>query len=210
MAFSRTLTTLSLAILGFLGSSSDASAQNIEFSASEINGMLYIESGVSGAEETFIVTQSNNRIRIDHSLSVDPLIFVATRIESIHFLGDDDRDDFYNYTELPSDQYGAGGDDRLNGGAAEDYLDGGDGVDYLYGGGSDDTLDPGLRPEEGAAVGDSGRDTVKVTTYGIVGIPGRYYYEFQQRFSGNPGLDAEIIDDDFQPITWNDFLLLLK
>ena len=81
-----------------------------------------------------------------------------------------DGDDTISLTPavtLPSQVYGEGGNDRLNGGAGRDALFGGDGGDRFYGGGGNDTLSGGngrdvLKGQGGRdrMLGDDGNDNL--------------------------------------------------
>lgn len=81
-------------------------------------------------------------------------------IDSIVFVGEDERDIFTNNTYLPSAIYGNGGDDSLTGGYNTDLIYGGEGIDSLFGRNGDDYLDPGFDFVEAEVYGGEDDDTI--------------------------------------------------
>lgn len=106
-------------------------------------------------------------------------------IETIHFFGDDDRDEFWNMTNLRSYQSGGRGDDFLVGGSNHDKLYGELGKDSLWGMAGDDWLDAGIDVIEGVVYGDDGDDTLIHHHYTLKGHP----------FSSSPSASFQIISE---------------
>ena len=121
-------------------------------------------------------------------------------ISKIVFRGYGGDDEFYNFSDLPSEAYGGPGRDTLQGGSYEDLLIGGSGVDRLYGGSGVDTLYAHERPAEFAidasvlfdspGASDPDHEVVRETlVYEYYSVPGpeALVYDY---LHGGPGDDA--------------------
>lgn len=160
--------SLAFALVASLGMDVGASAKDW---VDKDDDIIYLTSVEPNADEYFIV-----EFEYDHDGDVDDVLITyyhqegsghvkdtkkydADELDSIHFVGDEDLDGFYNYTDLPSVAYGGGGTDYLVGGDSTDEFFGEEGKDFLYGNGGNDKLDAGEDFVEGTVDGGEGEDS---------------------------------------------------
>ncbi len=158
------------ALLGFatvLTASTQVLAIDVSVVAAKQGNVLVIRSSEPGAER-FDISPGNGELAITHnhggSKQPETEYWSYGLFDRVIFHGDDDRDEFYNWTEKPLRAYGYGGNDVLRGGGADDVLVGGVGKDFLYGLGGDDELYPGMDLEEGAVDGGTGIDYAELVS----------------------------------------------
>jgi Ca2+-binding RTX toxin-like protein len=96
----------------------------------------------------------------------EPVDFpVAQGWNSVRFMGSTGNDRFINYSALPTEASGNGGNDYIHGGTGNDTLHGGDHNDTLYGGAGNDVLSGGYGSD--VFHGGSGTDTLKESSNSI-------------------------------------------
>lgn len=149
------------------------------------NHILEITSDQSGIEK-YDIDIDNGKIEITYSYNGRSEVHVMQHPASIiRFVGDDDRDEFYNWTKIELHAYGHGGNDELWGGGGDDHLFGDGGEDYLYGQGGDDILDAGPDLVEGTVHGGPGdSDQASIRTYQI--FVGLRHMNYRQGFRDAP------------------------
>lgn len=150
------------ALIASFGMPGEASAKSW---VDKDDDVVYLTSDKSNSDEYFIIEIDDDDVLItyyyqdEEEHKKDTKKYDEDDVISIHFVGDDDFDGFYNYTDLPSEAYGGGGTDYLIGGGGTDKLFGEEGKDYLFGYGGDDELDAGEDFVEGTVDGGEGNDT---------------------------------------------------
>lgn len=159
------MTRFSLSTAFALALSLFASAAHAQWTV-EVEGgdRLRINSGFAGPETIRVTRNPAGALVITNSRVRQPQV-IQQYIRIISFNGDNDRDVFYNDTDITCFAWGGGGNDSLHGGSGTDTLQGGDGRDDLYGNDGNDFLYPGQDFHEGEVHGGSGTNHCDVTRF---------------------------------------------
>ncbi|WP_145419379.1 calcium-binding protein [Planctomycetes bacterium K23_9] len=197
--------TATVALAAIFVCSANTYAVDFEF-VGKRQDVLKIHSSEVGTER-FELSISGGVLTIDHSFNKQSTQthLSANLLVSIVFEGDDDRDEFFNWTEKRLVAFGNAGNDEIWGGSAGDSISGGPGKDYLFGRGGDDDLFPGLDWNEGTIDGGDGYDYAEVNTVELHVM--FYVYRYIPNYDRAPR-DIEVLDQKDVPMSIDEFLAI--
>lgn len=206
------IATLALITVASLGTST-ARAFEHRYESGSSGSVLVIESNRTGEVEQIVAELRGSNIVVTDQISRQSQSFNNVYVR-IKFVGDADRDEFYNLVpDLPCSMFGNEGNDLLYGGNTSDFLYGGPGRDELHGNDGHDTLLPSTSrdeadPVEGIVDGGDGFDTLHTVGFMVYGIDKFRPVPAEQQFDRLSGVDDVVVDFVID-ILWDDLLDLI-